>query len=436
MITSSAPPRQFSPSGWSLLQPRSRSYPRISTDIDCDFCVVGAGWSGLAAAHRLATSNPDSRIVLVDGGAIGSGAGGSNSGFLFDVPFVFSDDAYKGREDEGRFEIRLYREVINGIRKLVKSHNIECGWSEIGQYHVAAGKQGERDLGVIEKSLMNLGEEHVVYGGLEIADRLGTDYYTRAIHTPGTVQINPFALLNGIVTSLPESISVYENSPVHTIDEDRPVRVRCDGGTVSAGRCLVTSNTHLRAFIGSSANLIPLMTFAAITKPLGPKQAVGRQDNSIWGVVPSSLFGTSMRRLGDDRLLVRNTYAFAADYNVPERIWARAQDRLRVSLQRRFPDAGNIEIEHTWGGLVSTFRDAKGFFGQIDKGIFAATASGMPVSILYGQQLAELVLGNDSETLGFVRRYSNPGRLLPDPWFGMFASSGLALQQIRACREI
>jgi glycine/D-amino acid oxidase-like deaminating enzyme len=283
---------------------------------------------------------------------------------------------------------------------------------------------------------MNLGEEHVVYGGLEIADRLGTDYYTRAIHTPGTVQINPFALLNGIVTSLPESISVYENSPVHTIDEDRPVRVRCDGGTVSAGRCLVTSNTHLRAFIGSSANLIPLMTFAAITKPIGPKQSVGRQDNSIWGVVPSSLFGTSMRRLGDDRLLVRNTYAFAADYNVPERIWARAQDRLRVSLQRRFPDAGNIEIEHTWGGLVSTFRDAKGFFGQIDKGIFAATASGMPVSILYGQQLAELVLGNDSETLGFVRRYSNPGRLLPDPWFGMFASSGLALQQIRACREI
>jgi glycine/D-amino acid oxidase-like deaminating enzyme len=199
---------------------------------------------------------------------------------------------------------------------------------------------------------------------------------------------------------------------------------------------LVTSNTHLRAFIGSSANLIPLMTFAAITKPIGPKQSVGRQDNSIWGVVPSSLFGTSMRRLGDDRLLVRNTYAFAADYNVPERIWARAQDRLRVSLQRRFPDAGNIEIEHTWGGLVSTFRDAKGFFGQIDKGIFAATASGMPVSILYGQQLAELVLGNDSETLGFVRRYSNPGRLLPDPWFGMFASSGLALQQIRACREI
>ena len=96
---------------------------------------------------------------------------------------------------------------------------------------------------------------------------------------------------------------------------------------------------------------------------------------------------------------------------------------------------GDVD-EHTWGGLISTFRDAKGFFGQIDKGIFAATSSGMPPSILYGQQLAELVLGNDSEALGFVRRHSNPGRLLPAPWLGMFVNSGLAVQQIRAWREI
>lgn len=436
MIQVSVPPLQLRPSGWSLLQPRPSSHPKLTTDAKFDFCVVGAGWTGLAAAHRLATRNPAARIALVDGGAIGSGAGGRNSGFLFDVPFVFSDDAYKGREEEGRFEIRLYRDVKETMRDLVRTHQIECSWSEIGQYHVAVATEGERELGLIQKGLDNLGEEYSEFNGTELADRLGTNFYRRAIHTPGTVQINPFALLNGFAEALPENVSIYEYSPVHTIEEGRPVQVRCDGGSISTDRCLVTTNTHLRAFISSRANLVPLMTFAALTKPLRPEQVAGAQDNQIWGAVPTSLFGTSIRRLADSRLLVRNTYAFAANYNVTEGIWAKAQDRLLLSLQKRFPDIGRLEIEHGWGGLVSTFRGASGYFGEINEGILAATSSGMPNCILYGQQLAELALGNDGEALDFVRQRSNPGRLLPDPWLGMAVRPNLALRQLRAWREL
>ena len=168
---------------WHLLEP-GETYPSISGDLSCDYAIVGSGWTGLAAAHRLAEQQPDARIVVLDAGLVGYGAAGRNSGFLFDLPFVFAEDAYRGREADGMQEIALYRDVVAHMRGFVQDHQVDCGWNEMGQYHVAVGADAERELDIIEAGLRNLGERYTRPDGTELQTALGTGYYGAALHTP------------------------------------------------------------------------------------------------------------------------------------------------------------------------------------------------------------------------------------------------------------
>lgn len=422
--------------GWWHLQGPADTYPAVAADLSVDYAIVGAGWTGLAAARRLGERLPDATIALLDAERVGFGAAGRNSGFLFDLPFVFPADAFQGREDEGRREIALYRAVVDHMRAFVEAGNVACGWLEIGQYHVAAGERGERDLALIEAGLRRLGEPHSVLGPAEIGKALGTQYYRRAIRTPGTVQIDPCALARAYAAALPENVQVFERSPVTGIDSGTQPRIRTAAGDIRAGKVLLTTNAFLGAFSGVKPRLVPVMTFAGMTEPSHDEAAAGPAGTDPWGVVPASLFGTSMRRLQDGRLLVRNTYTYAPELAATTSMRARAQTRQDLSLRRRFPDRRDIRWQWRWGGVVSFFRGANGYFGTVAPNTVAAVTSGMPVCILYGQQLAEYASGGGGDALDFVQRRSTPAALPPKPLVGMAARLAAGLGQRRAGQEI
>ena len=178
------------------------------------------------------------------------------------------------------------------------------------------------------------------------------------------------------------------------------------------------------------------MTFSSLTEAENRQGTDRSNDLGQWGLVPAALFGTSMRRLKDGRLLVRNTYAYAPAFEAGGSLRTRAFRRHLLSLRRRFPDAEPPHVERSWGGVISLFRGANGFFGEIAPGVFAATTAGMPLCVLYGQQLAEYALGGSGDALDFVRRRSQPGALPPEPFTGPVARSAAAWHQFRARREI
>jgi glycine/D-amino acid oxidase-like deaminating enzyme len=388
----------------------------------------------LAAARRLAERKPKARIVVLEAGTVGYGAAGRNSGFLYDLPFLFPEDEYRGREDDGRQEIALYRTIIDELRTFVHSGGVDCDWSEIGQYHVAVGSKGEGELARISAGLRNLGERYRTLGSSELKEALGTEYYSAAIHTTGTVQINSLALIRALAEAMPENVEIFEQSPVTRIEDGDHPRLLLNTAIVTAGNVLLTTNTFLRSFIGSPSRLVPLVTFAGLTKPLDEDTAPA--GDAQWGVVPAALFGTSMRRLADGRFLVRNTYAYGEDYWGSASWPDRTKERQMLSLQRRFPENDGFELEWSWSGLVSIFRNANGWFGEVAPHIFAATTSGMPLCILYGQQLAEYATGGGDEALAFVRRRSRPGGLPPQPILGYLARLMTSLRQRREWAEV
>ena len=57
----------------------------VLNDEDCDWLIVGAGYTGLSAARKLSELHPQKKIILVDAQLAGEGASGRNSGYLVDT---------------------------------------------------------------------------------------------------------------------------------------------------------------------------------------------------------------------------------------------------------------------------------------------------------------------------------------------------------------
>ena len=71
--------------GWiNDLCPR-KNIKKLDTSENCDWLIVGAGYTGLSAARKLGQLFKNQKIILVDAQLAGEGASGRNSGYLVDT---------------------------------------------------------------------------------------------------------------------------------------------------------------------------------------------------------------------------------------------------------------------------------------------------------------------------------------------------------------
>ena len=66
------------------LNPRN-NIDKLSSNLDCEWLIVGAGYTGLSAARKLGQLYPNQKIILVDAQLAGEGASSRNSGYLVDT---------------------------------------------------------------------------------------------------------------------------------------------------------------------------------------------------------------------------------------------------------------------------------------------------------------------------------------------------------------
>ena len=71
---------------------------------DCDWLIIGAGYTGLSAARKLAQIYPNQKIMLVDAQLAGEGASGRNSGYLVDTTL---NDGFTSNKELGNYKKKL-----------------------------------------------------------------------------------------------------------------------------------------------------------------------------------------------------------------------------------------------------------------------------------------------------------------------------------------
>jgi len=140
--------------GWFAgLDPSPPARPLVG-DRRVATAIVGAGFTGLAAARRFAELSPGDEVTVIDAQRAGYGAAGRSSGFVVDLAgFV----AALAPTDADRF-IHLSRRAITILRRAVDEHGIDCAWDDTGWLHVAATDPGMEGLTALRRWLDERGE--------------------------------------------------------------------------------------------------------------------------------------------------------------------------------------------------------------------------------------------------------------------------------------
>ncbi|CAM5192096.1 FAD-binding oxidoreductase [Oligella ureolytica] len=121
------------------------------------FIVIGAGYTGLAAARQLAPLKPELEILVLEGSVVGEGSSGRNSGFLINVPHNTKMSGHDADIEFAKKQIAILNTGKDWLRSLVDEHQIDCAWSDIGKYHGAATLKGERGLRQLADELKQWG---------------------------------------------------------------------------------------------------------------------------------------------------------------------------------------------------------------------------------------------------------------------------------------
>ncbi|MBS7663515.1 FAD-binding oxidoreductase [Pseudomonas lalucatii] len=427
--------------GWyETLPPPPPSTPLRGT-VQADWVVLGAGYAGLAAARRLAELQPEASVVLIDAKRVGFGAAGRNSGFMVDLPHDLTSHSYTSSHEADHKIIRLSRGAIDYTREIVQRHGIDCDWREQGKLHGAANERGGQALEAFAKGLSALGEPYRLLDAKQMKAVTGSDFYQAGLHAPGAVLVQPAALSRGLGQSLPANVRLFEDSPVLDIEVGKPHRLTTAQGCVQAPRLVLANNAYAASFgeLGLKGRLLPVYTYGSMTRPLTAEEQARLGGEQSWGLIPADPLGSTVRRLANGRICVRNSFTYNPEVNASAGTLQRVLKAHRTSFARRFPMLPEVDFEYTWGGALCISRNAGSVFGEIAPGVFSAVCCnglGLTRGTISGKLIAEYALGMDSDLLSIMLEQPKPSRNPPEPLLGIGVRSTLAWKEWTAGVEL
>jgi glycine/D-amino acid oxidase-like deaminating enzyme len=381
-----------------------------------DAVVIGAGFTGLSLARRLAERRTGWRIALLDAQRAGFGASGRSSGFVVDLAHFIARMEPKA----SRKFVALSRSGIDELGTLARAHEIACDWDERGWFHVAAGDVALRSLPYLANWLDSLGEPYQTLDAEGLEAIVGSAFYRGGLRLPGSVLVQPAALLRGLVAALPTSVELYEESPVREIRrEGSSFRLAVADGVLLSPLVFVATNGYAPTLGVFERRLFPLYTFGSLTRPLTPEEQEILGGEREWGLLAEDAMGSTVRRTRDQRILIRNSARFTRDHRQPDGPPEEILLLHRQAFAKRFPKLAHVPFAHSWGGPMGVTPDRSIAFGAVEPGLFAAggyTGAGIAMGTTAGRLLADLALGEESEPLSAMLSLPQPKKLPPQPF--------------------
>ena len=413
-------PVQLEPthSGWYATLDNNKKSDSLSSHITCDYLIIGGGWTGLHAARRLGELSPDANIVLVDAGHIGNGSAGRCSGFAIDLAHNPKNKHFAEDKKANEDEFHVNSEGIAYMKNAVEELGIDCDWDPSGKYHAAATARGKVCLDEMSIALTQLGKEHRWISAEEIQKITGSKHYFAAIHTPGTILIQPAKYLTQLKDKLPKNVTVYEKTQINSIDYGPQMHICTTGnGEIRARQVLLCNAAYLTksGFFPNTA--IPVYTYGSLTRPLTADELSSIGSPKPFGVIPAESFGTTMRLTSDKRLLLRNVYSYARGFKSKTSDVEYAKKKHQIAFDRRYPNLAKIGYEHSWGGLLTLAHNGGMVFGKLGERVYGAAfcnGTGVARGTAFGKSLAELAIGQNSRSVEILNNRTKPNYGMPN----------------------
>ena len=411
----------------------------LNTNEDCDWLIIGAGFTGLSAARKLNQLNPSQKIILVDAQLAGEGASSRNSGYLVDTTL---NDGFTTNKELKNYKIKtdIYKLGIETIKKFIQEYQVDCDYNECGKYFASSKREDKKVLVNFSETLSKLGFQHTLLFNNDLEKRLGTNFYEIALYTKGGVLLHPGKLIRAMIDTLPENVNLYENSALLNWKKVNGI-INCNfkNFLIKTKKIIFATNGFLRSLNIKKNYNFPITLTASMTRPLTDEEFKSIGEPNEWGVLPVRPMGATIRMTKDRRILIRNTAEVHNPYKMSKSDLDKRSFKQKVGIKKRFPQLPDDIIQSTWSGIVSRSRNSSQIFEKIDENIFAAgcyNGSGIGVGTLFGEQIAFKASNESTKEIETIETRSKPTWLPPQPFLDFGIKARLMYERLKAKSEI
>ena len=424
---------------WLNQLPVRSNINKISKNEDCEYLIIGAGYTGLSAARKLATIEPKKKIIIVDAQIAGEGASGRNSGYLVDTTL---NDGFTLNKELSNYQkkTKIYKLGISSLKKFIKEYQVDCDWNESGKYFASSNIDDKNILLGFSNTLNKLGFEHNLFNKEQLNIKLGTNFYNIGLYTKGGVLLHPGKLVRAMIDVLPSSVTLYENSTLLEWKEEKEI-INCKfkDATIKAKKIIFCVNGFMQTLGIKTRYNFPITLTASMTRPLTDNefQSIGRPNE--WGVLPVKPMGATIRMTKDRRILIRNTAEIYNPFKMSNIEIKKRSIKQVIGIKKRFPILPDDIIQSSWSGIVSRTRNSSQIFEKLNDKIYVAgcyNGSGIGVGTLFGEQIAIKASGENSPEIEIINSRKKPTWLPPQPFLNIGVKARLIYERIRAKTEI
>jgi glycine/D-amino acid oxidase-like deaminating enzyme/nitrite reductase/ring-hydroxylating ferredoxin subunit len=244
-------------------------YPAVSGEVTVDVAVVGGGIAGLSTALRL--KHAGLRVAVLEADRIAHGASGNNTAKVSALQAtVYSGLVKRHGVTAAAGYARANLAGVEELAEIVKREGIDCDLRRRPAFTYAL-EPAERDAVAAELTAAR-------QAGLGVDD--GEPDLPFAVH--GSVRlddqlaVHPVRYLRGLAAAVnTDGSRVFEHSRVIGVHGRAPVRVRTEGGTVSAERVVIATHAPVLDRGGYFARLKAVRSYCVAARLRGGSPPLG-----------------------------------------------------------------------------------------------------------------------------------------------------------------
>jgi glycine/D-amino acid oxidase-like deaminating enzyme len=402
----------------------------LRAQINADLLVVGGGYTGLWTALQAKERNPETDVVLLEAGWIGSEASGRNGGFCEAslVHGASNGEAHLPKENARLTE--LGNENLAELIATIDRHGIDCDLIREGTLTVATEPHQDAWL----RAEAN-GADVVYLDRGQTAELLKSDaFLSGSWSKQDTVLVNPAKLAWGLLGACEKlGVKVFEQSKVNGLQEaGGRIVARTTSGAVNAGRVALATNAFPSLLKRNALMTVPVYDYVLVTDPLTKRQREAIGWDTLHGLVDLNNRFHYSRPIIDESGGFRILYGgWDAIYRFGGRVdhdhydSEKTYSKLAAHFFATFPELQELKFSHAWGGAIDSCSRFFSFFDLAYKGKVASCAGftglGVGASRFGAKVMLDLLEGQGTELteLEMVKKKPLPFPPEPAAWLGV-----------------
>jgi gamma-glutamylputrescine oxidase len=367
-------------------------FPILDQVIECDVCVIGAGYTGLSSALFLTEAGYS--VTVLESAKVGFGASGRNGGQLVNS-YSRDVDVIEQRYGDKTAQV-LGSMIFEGgdiIRQRIKQYDIQCDYRQGGIF-AALNKKQLKGLEGQKSHWERYGNQQLrMLGAADIAKEVGTENYVGGLLDMSGGHVHPLNLALGEAAAIIRlGGKIFEQSAAINIAYGEPIVVSTAKGQVRAKYLLIAGNAYLNEDLDPrvTRKSMPCGSQIVVTEPLSEKVAKSLITHN-YCVEDCNYLLDYFRLTADNRLLYGGGVVYGA--REPKDI----EQLILPKILKTFPQLKGVKIDYRWTGNFLLTMSRMPQFGRVEKNAYymqGYSGHGVTCSHLAGKLISEMIRGD------------------------------------------